>query len=165
MSENKSTLAENINEILEKIEEYDNAITAVKLSIQSKLQEINLLAGKENRKDGKEVRVTAGRNEIFDFMKGFFSLAEKIMTDKVFVKYTYETKYSALYYKIEQVVFENYINRYAQMDSAKFLNYCIDLNLIKSEKNRKCIYNSGEIRIYYLNKNFLDAATAKAVDT
>lgn len=47
------------------------------------------------------------------------------------------------------------------MNLKEFINFCVDLGLVKSEKNRRCTYNSAEIRVYYVNKLFVDTAAKR----
>lgn len=100
-------------------------------------------------------------NDIYAFLADFCMIAGLITKEHAYIEYTYKTKYSADFYKVEQEKFEEYVCGHSGLDLKTFLNYCIDLSLIKSEANRRCVYNSAEIRVYYVSRVFVDAAAKK----
>lgn len=101
-------------------------------------------------------------SEIYSFLADFCLIAGLIMEDHAYIEYTYKTKYSADFYKVEQEKFEEYVCGHSRLDLRTFLNFCIDLSLVKSEANRRCLYNSAEIRVYYVSRVFVDAAAQAA---
>lgn len=95
-------------------------------------------------------------------VRDFCVIAEKIMENRDYIEYTYATKYSVSFYKIEQEVFDGYVRKYSQLDLKTFLNICIDLMILKSEPNRRqCSYYTGKRRVYYVSRNFMDCAVRK----
>lgn len=158
MSEETSRVLEKMNAMIQEILDYDAAINAKKSAIRQCLKEINCLAGKEICTTPKKESLEGKQSEVFQFLKDFFLVLRKIHEDDAFIKYIYKTKQSANYYKVGQETFESYINQYSYTEPAVFLNYCVDLSLVKAEANRKCVYDSGEERVYYIGKSFADAA-------
>ncbi len=95
------------------------------------------------------------------FITNFFHIAKMILEKEDFIKYSYETKNSEFFYKIEKNIFDSYISDYSSYDLKTFLDFCIDLSLVKSEKNHKCTYNSGDVKVYYVSKCFMNASVKK----
>ncbi len=151
-------LKEKINRLIDKIRELEQTVMEKNLLIQTLQDEIKFLEVKEDCPAAKEEQIANGEEEIYAFIKAFCMMARMIIANDDYIKYSYETKFSSAFYKIEQGVFENYICEYAGMSMKTFLNYCIDLALIKSEENRRCVYNSGNLRIYYVSRPFIDKA-------
>lgn len=149
-------LKEKINKLIEKVDEFKQIIAERNMQIEQLQEEIKMLQIKENCSGAKGNRME--KSEIFAFIQDFCLIASLIIENEDYIKYQYETKFSGTFYKIEQTVFENYICTESKMDMKTFLTYCIDLALIKSEQSRKCVYSSGNIRVYYLNRLFIDKA-------
>lgn len=100
-------------------------------------------------------------NRMLVFMKDFCLIAKLFVMNTVYIEYRYKSKNSQEYYKIEQGIFEEYVSKYAEMDLKEFLDFCVDLGIIKAEKDRRCLYNSAQIRVYYVKKLFMDIAARK----
>lgn len=157
-------IKKKINSLIDHITELGNDLKSRDTHIQLLQEQIKMLE-KMVMKDDENALQGQGDEEgpIFDFMRDFCVITRLVILHKDYIPYNYETKNSAFYYKVAQGVWDDYICKYARMDLKNFLNYCIDLGLVKSEKNRKCLYQSGSIRVYYINRLFMDAA-AKDVE-
>lgn len=128
-----------------------NEIHMLRLQLQNQKQNFN---------GAQELELNDGnKNNVYTFIYDFCMIAGLIIEEKSYVEYTYKTKFSEDFYKVEKEVFENYVCKYSRFDLKTFLNYCIDLSMVKSEANRSCLYNSGEIRVYYISRAFIDTAT------
>lgn len=156
--ENK--LKAKINALIDNITVLQNEVQSKDSHIQLLEAEIGMLQERENF-SGAESMEGMAENEIFAFLKDFCMIAKLIIENESYIKYNYETKNSSIFYKVQQNVFEEYICTYASLDLKKFMNFCVDLTLVKSEKNRKCVYNSGPTTVYYISKSFVDAAAGK----
>ena len=163
MSEETSKVLEKINAMIREIQEYDAVISARKSTIRQYLKEINSMTGKEICVPNRQTALEGKQSEVFQFLQDFFCVIRKIDEDDAFIKYIYKTKQSANYYKVGQETFEDYINRYSYTEPAMFINYCVDLNLVKAEPNRKCVYDTNDERVYFIGKNFADAAIRDVV--
>lgn len=154
MVDEKNMLKAKINGVIDKINELNDVLKTKEIRIEQLKQEIAKLqnVGPEAISEYEE-----NDDEILQFMQDFCIVGRIIIEREDYIPYTYETKYSEKYYKIKQEVFDNCICNYARLDLRTFVNYCIDLCLIKSEKNRKCVYPSAEIRVYYVSRDFLNA--------
>lgn len=159
MSE-ENKLKAKINALIDKITVLKSEVQSKDSYIQLLEAEITMLQKRENFSGAESMDGTA-ENEIFAFLKDFCKIAKLIIANESYIKYNYETKNSSIFYKVQQSVFEDYICTYAELDLKKFINFCVDLTLVKSEKSRKCVYNSGPTTVYYISKNFVDAAAGK----
>lgn len=158
MFNEETKLKEKINRLIDKIEELKKQLSEKDTYVKLLEEEIKMLQVKEDAAS-TDVRVdNENESEMFAFIKDFCLIARMIVVNEDYIKYRYETKNSGSFYKIEQTVFDDYICNYAGMDLKTFLNYCINLVLVKSEKNRSCVYNSGELRVYYVSRAFIEAA-------
>lgn len=151
-------LKEKINKLIDKIAEIENCISEKNTHIKILEEEIKILKVKENCSGSQNIKVDENESEIFSFIRDFCLIARMLIQNDDYIKYSYETKFSGSFYKIERTVFENYVCEYAKMDLKAFLNFCIDLELIKSEPNRKCIYGAGSQRVYYVSRPFIETA-------
>lgn len=86
------------------------------------------------------------------FFVDFYTIAKKVYEDKAFIPYTYESKNARNYLKIEKGIFEQYITQNTDIPLKNFKEYCSQFFLIKSEDNRKFVFSSDKIQIYYVNK-------------
>lgn len=155
-------LKEKINRLIDKIGEMEGQLKERESHIKLLEEEVKMLQAGKSMEDAQE-SVVNEESQIFSFIRDFCMVAMLIIQNEAYIKYTYETKNSGSFYKIEQSVFNDYICKYAALDLKSFLNYCVDLGLVKSEKNRKYIYSSGEIKVYYVSRPFMDAACRKEV--
>ncbi len=160
MLREEAKLKEKINRLIDKIGEMDAQLKERESHIKLLEEEIRMLQVNDSTGEVAEEAVSE-ESEIFSFIRDFCMVAMLIIQNEAYIKYTYETKNSGSYYKIEQSVFNDYICRYAALDLKSFLNYGVDLGLVKSEKNRKYIYNSGDIKVYYVSRRFMDATCKK----
>ena len=160
MQKQEAKLKEKINRLIDKIGEMDGQLKARESHIKLLEEEIKMLQTNESPEEAQESAVNE-ESEMFSFIRDFCMVAMLIIQNEAYVKYTYETKNSGSFYKIEQSVFNDYICKYAALDLKSFLNYCVDLGLVKSEKNRKYVYSSGEIKVYYVSRPFMEAACRK----
>lgn len=154
----EAKLKEKINQLIDKVDEHKKTISEQNLHIQEIQEEIKMLQVQANCSGAKVKTPVEEENEIFAFIKDFCLIARLIIENTDYIKYQYETKFSSSFYKIEQTVFENYICKYSIMDIKTFLGFCIDMALIKSEQNRKCVYSSGNIRVYYMSRLYAEKA-------
>lgn len=100
--------------------------------------------------------------EMIQVVRDFCTIARKIIENRDYIEYTYATKYSVSFYKVEQNIFEGYVSRYSELDLKTFLDFCIDLMILKTEPGkRRCSYYSGKRNVYYVSRNFMDCAVRK----
>lgn len=158
MLNEETKLKEKINKLIDKVAEYEKCISEKDTHIQILNEEIKILKVKENCSGSQNIKMEENESEIFSFIKDFCLIARMLIGNEDYIKYSYETKFSGSFYKIERSVFENYVCEYSRMDLKAFLNFCIDLDLIKSEPTRKCIYGAGSQRVYYVSRPFIDTA-------
>lgn len=163
MPSSEGKLKRKINTLIDRISDLGNDVSSQIMKIQLLEEEIKSLQQKEENFDAELKPVTSleGESRMSVFMRDFCLIAGLLVQNAAYIEYSYKTKNSEDFYKIEQGVFEDYVCEYAQMDLKTFLNFCIDLGLVKSEKNRKCLYNSAEIRVYYVKRIFMDTAARK----
>lgn len=155
-------LKAKINGLIDRITDLGNILQNKDTQIQLLEEEIRMHLQKQNFSGAQEINLNSGtQSKIYSFMYDFCLIASLIIENEDYIKYSYATKYSESFYKIEQSIFENYICKYSRLDLRTFLNFCINLSLVKSEPNRKCIYNSAELRVYYVSRVFMDAAAKK----
>ncbi len=146
-------LVKKVNRLIEINQELDSRIRCTKEEIELTREEIKnlnmqLMPGE----------IAEDKNcEIFSFIRDFCIIAKKIIEESQFIPYTYETKYSGDFYKIEKNVYEKYICEYSNFDLKKYMKYCIELKLVKTE-NGKNFFNSGRKQVYYVSRAFMDAA-------
>lgn len=152
MATEEVMLKAKINGIIDKIKDLNCELDTKEKHIEKLKQEIALL-----QNAGPDAQYDESADEMLQFMQDFCIVGRMILERQEYIPYTYETKNSEKYYKIKQEVFDNYICSYARLDLKTFINCCIDLSLIKSEKNRKCVFPSAEIRVYYVNRDFFNA--------
>lgn len=167
MASEEVKLKEKINRLIDKIGEMDTQLKERESHIKLLEEEVRMLQARmpqagESAEEAQENAVSE-ESEIFSFIRDFCKVAMLIIQNEAYIKYTYETKNSSSFYKIEQSVFNDYICKYAALDLKSFLNYCVDLGLVKSEKNRKYIYSSGETKVYYVSRPFMDAACRQEI--
>ena len=149
----ESVLVKKINRLIEKNQDLDSKIYMTKEEIEltrKEIKKLNMELLPQELKMDEE-------SQIFLFLKDFYIIAKKIVEDAQFITYTYETKNSGDYYKIERAIYEEYICKYSKLDLKKYMKYCIDLRLVKSE-NGKVAFASGRKTVYYVSKAFIDAA-------
>lgn len=158
MENNESKLKKEINLLIARVEQLTQ-------ENEKKVEMIRILEGEieqlMRQPDGPAV--TAGldnvqQNSLNHFLMDFCRVAASIMEDEAYIPYSYATKYSEQFYKIEQGIFETYISQWSEMDLKTFLRFCADLQLVKAEANRKCVYSSGSIHVYYVSRLFMDTA-------
>lgn len=165
MQSSEEKVKKKINMLIDRISNLKNDVGSQVSQIQSlekEIEEIRILQQKGQNFDAeKKIVNLESENKMSSFMMDFCRISRLLVENMDYIEYSYKTKNSEDFYKIEQGVFEDYVCQYAQMDLKTFINFCIDLGLVKSEKNRRCIYNSAEIRVYYVNKLFVDTAAKK----
>lgn len=153
LGKGQENLVKKINRLIEKNQELDGKIQRTEEEIE--------LARKENKKlntqlFAEKIVVEKG-SEMFSFIRDFCVIAKKIIEEEQFIPYTYETKYSGDYYKIEKNTYEEYVCKYSDLDLKKYMQYCVDLNLVKTE-NGKNFFSSGRKKVYYVSRAFMDVA-------
>lgn len=152
-------LKAKINQLIDRVQELNEQLSEKNVYIENLQNDIKMLQMRENASGAQEVVFDSeNESEIVSFLKDFCLISREIIQNGDFIKYNYSTKNSELFYKIEQTVFDDYICRLANVDLKNFIKSCIDLALVKSEKNRKCVYTSGDMRVYYVSRPFMDAA-------
>lgn len=150
-------LKAKINQLIDQIQLMNADIAKKNAYIQELEEEIRMLQIRANTSGANKIvnKDNEGRKS---FMQDFCLIARMIFENQDFIQYNYTTANSELFYKIEKSIFDDYICKYAQSDIKTFLNFCIDLSLVKSDKNRKCTYNSGKLSVYYVSRAFVDAS-------
>ncbi len=158
MFDEEKKLKEKINKLIDKIQDYEKVLSEKNSHIKLLEEENKILQVKENCNGSQNIKIDDNESEIYSFIKDFCLIARMLVTNADYIKYSYETKFSNSFYKVERTVLEDYICTYSRMDLKSFLNFCIDLELVKSEPNRKCIYGAGSQRVYYVSRAFIDTA-------
>lgn len=109
------------------------------------------------KKESRDTRIAASQEPetqtaLFQFLSSLCSVIRQIQKDEAFIRYSNQSKNSILYHKIEKETFERYIEEFSALDKKDFIAACVDLQYLKSEKNRKCVYNSDALRVYFVSK-------------
>lgn len=160
----QEVVKQKINSLIDEIEKISRDISERKARRQSLEEEIKMLHFREKSLEEKTITFEdTEKSNMMVFMRDFCVIAKRILDEKTYIPYSYATQNSDFFYKLERSVFENYIEEYSGMDIKTFLNYCVKLAIVKSEENKKCIYVSGKITVYYISKVFLDAAAGRDV--
>lgn len=154
LGNNQEKLAKKINRLIEKNQELDGKIRRTKEEIELAREEIEYM----NSQLVPEKIVVEKGSEMFSFIRDFCMIAQRIIEDEQFIPYTYETKYSGDYYKIEKNTYEEYVCKNSDLDLKKYMQFCVDLNLVKTE-NGKSFFSSGRKKVYYVSRAFMDAAS------
>lgn len=156
MLKEEEKLKQKINLLIDRVEGLTSDISEKEARKKLLQEEIRMLEKQSNPQ--LQQLDEENQSEVFLFLQDFCRIAKKILNNEDYIKYNYTTKNSPYFYKIEQSVFENYICEYAKTDLKTFLDFCVDFSLVKAEKNRKRVYASAEIRVYYVSRTFMDAA-------
>lgn len=162
MVEEEAKLKAKINKLIDQIQLLDDEIECKSKNLKDLEEDIRMLQIRENSFGAQKMDMNGSESEI-SFMQDFCLIARMIFENQEYIKYNYTTANSEFFYKVEKAIFDDYICRYAQTDLKTFLNYCVDLALVKSDKNRKCTYNSGKLSVYYVSKAFVDASVGRQV--
>lgn len=161
MESNEFILKKEINLLIARVEQLTQEKEKKIETIRTLEEDIRQLELQESELDGMSRAIEIDRvqkNNLNHFLMDFCKVAALIMKDEAYIPYSYATKYSEQFYKIEQGTFEGYVSDHSQMDLKAFLKFCVDLQLVKAEKNRKCVYSSGSIHVYYVSRLFMDTA-------
>lgn len=162
MSAEDQKLRTKINRLIDEIYQINSDISVKKAVLNSLQEEVKMLQIRENSADAFTINLgKSSENDIVTFLKDFCLIAKMIFENNDYIPYNYKTQNSEYFYKIEKSIFDDYIAKYASKDIKTFLNYCITYGLVKSDKNRKCTYNSGNYTVYYVSKAFMEAAESK----
>lgn len=159
----ETKLKKKINALIERITDKENDLENMKMQTQLLQEEIRLLEQEERKKCNPHTKQEE-ESKIERFLRDFCLVARRLIEDDAYIEYSYKTKNSEEFYKVKQEVFEEYICQVAKLDLKTFLHFCVDLRLVKSERNRRCLYNSAEIRVYYVNRIFVDMAAQREED-
>ena len=148
MQNEEAKLKKKVNKLIDHIATQTRLLKEKNEYIQQLENELMVSSRENGQSINPPVLETNDEEEIaiISFLKDFYGIAN------------YTTKNSESFYKIEQNVFDDYICKYARIDLKSFITNCVDLMIIKAEKNRKCVYNSGESRVYYVSRSFMEAA-------
>ncbi len=157
LGKTEDLLSKKINRLIEKNQELDMKIRVTKEEIELTREENENLKNQLNVAMPGEM-IMDGDSEIFLFIKDFCMIAKKIIEESLFIPYTYETKYSGDFYKIEKNTYEEYVCKLSSFDLKRYMKYCVDLKLVKTE-NGKSFFNSGGKKVYYVSRAFMDAAS------
>ncbi len=170
MQNEEAKLKKKVNRLIDRVTEGTRQIEEKNRQGEELEQEIKALqrklqAGGEDGAPGAsaaERRVLQeGESGLLDFMCDFYHIARMIITKEDYIRYNYATKNSEMFFKIEQSVFDDYICRYARIDLKAFLNRCMELMMVKSDDNGKCVFTSGDIRVYYVSRAFMEASVQR----
>lgn len=165
MEKSESALKMEINFLIARVEQLTKENQEKVEKINALNSEIEQMAAQfpDSPDSGSEtLRIDQSqKNKLRDFLMDFCRIATAIMENQAYIPYSYATKYSEHYYKIEQGVFENYVEKYSELELKPFLRFCVDLQLVKAEANKKCVYSSGNIHVYYVSRLFMDTAAMK----
>lgn len=162
MLKNKiNKLIDRIMDLKETVQRKDDETLMLKNEIHMLRQKLIQMQNQQQNFNGaQELELNDGnKTNVYTFMYDFCMIAGLIIEEKSYIEYTYKTKFSEDFYKIEKDTFENYVCKYSRLDLKTFLNFCVDLSMVKSEANRSCLYTSGDIRVYYISRTFIDTAT------
>lgn len=123
-------------------------IRRLKIKCNMQIDELERLQREQEGRDGngKEGGGMSG------FCKGMEAILAKLRDEGLFIEYRHASKYSTRYLKVAKETLETLITELAGMEPGDFLPHAKALNVIKSEENGKCVYNSDSLRVYYLNK-------------
>lgn len=158
MSEEKRLKAK-VNALLDKKDYLDQENLNRDMNIQLLEDEQKMLLLQEHSGGRQSINIDERpQSDMMIFLLDFCLVAKKIIENKDYIPYSYETQNSSLYYKIEKQIFDDYICKYARIDMKTFFKFCVDLAMIKCEKNRKYVYNAGKLKVYYVSRAFMEAA-------
>lgn len=164
MENNEFKLKKEINLLIARVEQLTQEKEKKNEQIRSLQEEIEQMtlqmAEPEELSSSIELN-KAQKNSLNNFLMDFCKVASSIMEDKSYIPYSYATKYSEQFYKIEQGIFEKYVAEHSGIGLKIFLKFCVDLQLVKAEGNRKCVYSSGSIHVYYVSRLFMDTAVSQ----
>lgn len=104
-----------------------------------------------------EAHATNVNKDILEFYTIFFEIVKKIHKKGEFIPYKNTTKYSASYCKVERSVFEGYIKDFVNEKCPEFIDMCCKFLCIKSETDGKCVFNNDKIRVYFINRQLVNA--------
>ncbi|SFS07971.1 hypothetical protein [Anaeromicropila populeti] len=162
MVDENTILKKKINLLIDKVMEHENTISELKSINNSLLEEKKTLEKKiqncvpNQEKENEKFYVNSTENEVYLFIQEFNKIIKKAVQDNAFIPYSYDTKNSHYFYKIEKDVFDQYVQELSVLGEQNFMNYCIGFLFIKSERNGRCTYNNNKIRVYFLNKKLID---------
>lgn len=163
MENNEHKLKTEINLLIARVEqltqEKEEKIEQIR-TLQEEIDQMALQVAEPGGLQSIELN-RAQKNSLNNFLMDFCKVASSIMEDKSYIPYSYATKYSEQFYKIEQGIFEKYVAEHSGIGLKIFLKFCVDLQLVKAEGNRKCVYSSGSIHVYYVSRLFMDTAVSQ----
>lgn len=140
----------------------------IKCNLQiDELEELSRLLEQE-RKKNEELKKGKGinkGNELLNCINSFCEIVNKIIAEDQFIAYKNYTKNSARFCKVEKTIFEGYVDADPNINKKLFYDLCIDFALLKSDENRKCIWNDNPVRIYFINKVLVDLLKEKQVES
>lgn len=162
METSEAKMKKEINLLIARAEQLKNEIEEKENRVRALNEEIGQMKEHISDSESEDIKIDLRqKNKLNNYLTDFCRIAMAIMEDQAYIPYSYATKYSEYYYKIEQGVFEDYVDQCSDLDLKTFLKFCVDLQLVKAETNRKCVYSSGNIHVYYVSKLFMDTAAMK----
>jgi len=90
-------------------------------------------------------------DDIHKFFHDFSAIIKSLDQKNAFIPYTYSSKYSKDYCKVDKTEFEKCLAEISDIPLKMFRQYCSQFMLVKSEDGN-CVFNSNKIQLYYINK-------------
>lgn len=107
-----------------------------------------------NRIKTLEQELERFNSDFFIFLDGLGQILKEIQKNNEIIPYKNYSKNSNKYYKVEKIIFEDYIEN-AGFDKKIFIDMCISFSFIKSDEKRYIwsdIQGDQTIRVYMINK-------------
>lgn len=122
-------------------------------------KQISLLKASEKKTENPQSYTTELSEDTFhDFFASYIAIIRKALDTGAFITYTYASKNSKNYLKIEKSIFEQLIVDNTTIPLKNFREFCAAFMLIKSENNKYTFTNDRQT-VYYINKSVLSCIT------
>lgn len=123
--------------------------------------QISLLKASEKKTENPQSYTTELSEDTFhDFFASYIATIRKALDTDAFIPYTYTSKNSKNYLKIEKSTFEQLIADHTKIPLKNFKEFCGAFMLIKSENNKYTFTNDRQT-VYYINKSILSCITTE----
>ncbi len=121
--------------------------------------QISLLKASEKKTENPQSYTTELSEDTFHvFFASYIAIIRKALDIGAFIQYTYASKNSKNYLKIEKSTFEQLIADNTTIPLKNFKEFCGAFMLIKSENNKYTFTNDRQT-VYYINKSILSCIT------
>ncbi len=140
------------NKLLDMIEEKNTEIIKKDNEILNLKKRISNL---EEKNESDTVSIDDKKespDELILIARAIKKVIKAAVTEDAFIKYTRASKYSEQYCKIEKNTFEKIISSAIEMDVKTFIEYCAKFKFLKARHKLNCVFNSDDLRIYYVNR-------------